>query len=512
MRTRISHQLIVAVAFTAAVIFGLLSNLLITSHRRSMITIMEGWADESAETIQRSTRFAMLQNQPDEVRQIIDAIGRQENILGIRILNKDGRVIYSPDEDAIGTMVDKQAEACYVCHASDAPLERPDRPSRTRFFNDAEGQPRLGIIKPIYNEPSCSAADCHAHPPDLAVLGVLDITLDLTGTERHMAEERAKALLTIAVAILSISALIWLIVDQLVGKPVGRLMKATDAVAAGNLDYRIEVKRNDELGKLQGSFNEMTRRIAETQIQLYQSNKMASVGQLAAGIAHEINNPLTSVLTFSSLLLNQPDQDPAVREDLETIVRETKRCRDIVKELLDFSRQVPPRKTNTDFNSIVHRALAIVDHELDVANIQVTQGLLEDLPTVRVDANQMIQVLINLLVNAAHAIGSKKGGEILVGTDFREVEGSPHIEIKVVDNGCGIPKKDLQKIFEPFFTTRDTGGTGLGLAVVWGIVKEHGGTFSVDSQPNRGTNFTIQLPANGPSRFASEINDEPITD
>ncbi len=512
MRNRISHQLIVAVALTAAVIFGLLSHLLIASHSRSMVTIMESYADESAETIQRSTRFAMLQNQPDEVHEIVDAIGRQESILGIRILNKDGRVIYSPDKSAIGTMVDKHAEACYVCHATDAPLERPDRTSRTRFFNDPEGQSRLGIIKAIYNEPSCSEADCHAHSPDQAVLGVLDITLDLASAERHMADERTQALLTIGIAILSISFLIWLIIYQLVGKPVRKLMKATDAVAAGDLDYRIEVKNNDELGKLQSSFNDMTGKLAETQSQLYQSNKMASVGQLAAGIAHEINNPLTGILTFSSLLLNQPDQDPAVHEDLETIVRETKRCRDIVKGLLDFSRQVPPRKTNSDFNKIVNQALAIVDHELDVANIQVTRGLLEELPTVRVDANQMIQVLINLLVNAAHAIGTKKGGEIFVGTDLRKIDGSPHIEVKVADNGCGIPNKNLQKIFEPFFTTRDTGGTGLGLAVIWGIVEEHGGTISVDSQPNRGTTFTIRLPATESSRSSSEINDDRTTD
>jgi len=470
MRKRISHQLIVAVALTAAVIFGLLSHLLIASHSRSMVTIMESYADESAETIQRSTRFAMLQNQPDEVHEIIDAIGRQDSILGIRILNKDGQVIYSPDKSAIGTMVDKHAEACYVCHATDAPLERPDRPSRTRFFTDPDGQARLGIIKAIYNEPSCSEADCHAHSPDQAVLGVLDITLDLASAERHMAEERTQALLTIGIAILSISFLIWLIIYQLVGK------------------------------------------LAETQSQLYQSNKMASVGQLAAGIAHEINNPLTGILTFSSLLLNQPDQDPAVHEDLETIVRETKRCRDIVKGLLDFSRQVPPRKTNSDFNKIVNQALAIVDHELDVANIQVTRGLLEELPTVRVDANQMIQVLINLLVNAAHAIGTKKGGEIFVGTDLRKIDGSPHIEVKVADNGCGIPNKNLQKIFEPFFTTRDTGGTGLGLAVIWGIVEEHGGTISVDSQPNRGTTFTIRLPVTESNRSSSESNDDRTTD
>ena len=512
MGTRISHRLIVAVALTAAVIFGLLSNLLIVTHRRSMVTIMESYADQSAETIQRSTRFAMLQNQPAEVHQIIDAIGRQENILGIRILNKDGRVIYSPDKGTIGTMVDKHAEACYVCHASDSPLERPDRTSRTRFFDDSEGHAQLGIIKPIYNEPSCSEANCHAHPPDQAVLGVLDITLDLASTERHMAEERAKALLSIAIAILSISFLIWLIVHRLVGKPVGKLMKATDAVAAGDFNYRIEVQRNDELGKLQHSFNEMTQKIAETESQLYQSNKLASVGQLAAGIAHEINNPLTGILTFSSLLLSQTDQDPAVREDLETIVRETKRCRDIVKGLLDFSRQVPPRKTNSDINAIVNQALSIVDHELDVANIQVTRGLLDELPDVRVDANQLVQVLINLLVNAALAIGPKKGGEIFVGTDLQKIDGTQHIEIKVADNGCGIPSQNLQKVFEPFFTTRDTGGTGLGLAVVWGIVEEHRGTISVDSKPNRGTTFTIHLPVNETSGHTQGTSDDQATD
>ena len=509
---RISHRLIVAVALTAAAIFGLLSHFLITSHRRSMVTIMESYADETAETIQRSTRFAMLQNQPDEVREIVDAIGRQENILGIRILNKDGQVIYSPDQAAIGSMVDKQAEACYVCHATDAPLERPDRTSRTRFFDDSQGRPRLGIIKPIYNEPSCTQADCHAHPAEQAVLGVLDITLDLAGTEDHMADERAKALITILGAILSISFLIWFIVHLLVGKPVSKLMKATDAVAAGDLDYRIDVKRHDELGKLQSSFNAMTKKVSETESKLYQSNKMASVGQLAAGIAHEINNPLTGILTFSSLLLNQPDQDPAVHEDLETIVRETKRCRDIVKGLLDFSRQVPPRKTISDINSIVNQALAIVDHELEVANIRVSRGLLEDLPTARVDANQLVQVLINLLVNAAYAIGPSKGGEVFVGTDTREIDGRTHIEIKVADTGCGIPNKNLSKIFDPFFTTRDTGGTGLGLAVAWGIVKEHGGTISVDSQPNRGTTFTIHLPVTDSKPPSSEASDERTTE
>jgi two-component system NtrC family sensor kinase len=233
---------------------------------------------------------------------------------------------------------------------------------------------------------------------------------------------------------------------------------------------------------------------------------MASVGRLAAGIAHEINNPLTGVLSFSSLLLKNATEGSESQADLEIIVRETKRCREIVKGLLDFSRQVPPRKTNVNLNETVKRALEIVDHQLAVKNIVVTTTMREDLPSARVDSNQIVQVLINLLVNAADAIGPQ-GGEIFLSTDLEEIEGNQMVELKVADTGCGIPLSEQDKIFEPFFSTKEGKGTGLGLAVVWGIINEHDGSISVTSQPERGSTFTILLPINVRMELSDKSHD-----
>jgi len=198
------------------------------------------------------------------------------------------------------------------------------------------------------------------------------------------------------------------------------------------------------------------------------------------------------VLTYSSFLLKRAT-DEETRSDLETIVHETKRCRDIVRGLLDFARQVPPKKGPVEFNAVVERALAIVDHQLEVQNIQVTKSLRSDLPSISADANQLQQVVLNLLVNAADAIDGDVR-QIYLATDRKRLEGREVIELKVADTGRGISEKDLGKLFEPFFTTKEGKGTGLGLAVSWGIVSEHGGTIEVESKVGSGTTFTVRLP------------------
>jgi len=504
MRTTIRSQLVLAVALISVTTIALLSYFLISAQRRSLVAQLARHAGEFTETIKSSTRYAMMRNRAEDVHQIIDAIGRQEGIQGVRIFNKEGTIIYSPKKSEIGSMVDKRAEACFGCHAADSPLERLDQEERSRLFADSNDRLFLGIINPIYNEASCTEADCHAHPASQAVLGVLDVTLSLEEVERQMAASRRKAVLLTALTIFSTSLIILLLFHRLVAKPVADLLDATETVASGDLSHRIDVKRNDELGQLQQSFNLMTGRLAETQNQLYQSNKLASVGRLTAGIAHEINNPLTGILTYSSLLQKSRSEDSELQADLSTIVRETKRCREIVKGLLDFSRQVPPQKTVVDFNNVVDRALDIVDHELEVNHIQVTKNLADDLPPLRVDPNQLEQVLLNLLVNAADAIGPA-GGEIYITTELQDVDDRRQVELKISDSGCGIPAGDIDKIFDPFFTTKgEKKGTGLGLAVVWGIIDEHGGSISVQSKPEHGATFTILLPVNGCPRPADE--------
>jgi two-component system NtrC family sensor kinase len=482
-----------AVVAASTLVFGLSSYLILRGQRGALISQVEHQAQLVSETVKSSTRYAMLLNRREDVHQIIDTIGRQGEIHQVRIFNKEGQVIYSPDKSLLGEFVDKQTEACYACHAADRPLERLSRPQRTRIFRTSGEGRQLGIVNPIYNEPSCWQAACHAHAEEQSVLGILDVTLPLAEVDQRLAVNTRRAAALSAAAILAIVAILWLFFRQRVVKPVARLLEATNRVAAGDLDYRVQVSRNDELGSLQSSFNDMTRRLATAQSQIYQSDRLASIGRLAAGVAHEINNPLTGVLGHSSFLHKRAPADSEEKKDLETIVHETKRCRDIVRQLLDFARQAPMSRSSVEINPVVERALKIVENQLKVKNVNTTLALGEDLPAIQADPNQIAQVLINLLVNAADAIGPG-GGEIFIGTALVEDEAGTGIEIKVADDGCGIPEEDLGRLFEPFFTTKGVKGTGLGLAVVWGLVQEHGGSIRVDSGAGRGTTFTLRLP------------------
>jgi len=497
MMNRIGYKLILAIAVVSVTIIGAFSYLLTHSARRALIAQVEHNAHQLSETIKSGTKHDMLLNLPEGLRDAIDTMGRQEGIERVRIFNKDGEITYSSEPSAIGSLVDKRAEACYACHAADRPLERLPTTERTRIFEVREGQRSLGIINPIYNEPSCSEAACHAHAAEQKVLGVLDVTLSLAEVDREFAAGRRRVLLFTLTAVIAISFIIWLFIENLVGKPAGRLVEATQAVASGDLSTKLDVKRNDELGRLAKSFNTMTEKLAEMQGQVYQSDKLASVGRLAAGVAHEINNPLTGVLTYSSFLLKRVDGNPEAKEDLETIVRETKRCREIVKGLLDFSRQAPATKSYVDLREVVDRSLTIVANRLGSDHVTVEKRIDADLPRFRADPNQLTQVLINLLVNAVDAIG-KGRGEIVLSARSLGSESGRKIEIKVSDTGCGIEPEEIGKVFEPFFTTKQHEGTGLGLAVVWGIVDEHGGTIDLESDVGVGTTVTLHLPLEAP--------------
>jgi two-component system NtrC family sensor kinase len=492
MRIRISLKLIIAVAAVLVATIGTFSYFLTSSQHQALISQVEHSAHQISETIKSATKHDMLLNRRERLHLTIDTLGQQEGIEQVRIFNKEGEIIYSSDRSAVGTMVDKRAEACYACHAADRPLEKLSIPERTRIFKGQEDIRQLGIINPIYNTPSCWQASCHVHDESQTVLGVLDVTESLAEVDQQLLANWTKVFLLALTGVLASSFIIGLAFHRLVGRPVGRLVRATHAVAAGDLGCRGDVKRNDELGHLANCFNDMTQKIAETQRQLYQSDKLASLGRLAAGVAHEINNPLTGVLTYGSFLLKRAS-DPETKTDLETIVRETKRCRQIVKGLLDFSRQARPRKTSVDVGDVIDESLRIVNNRLSFDNISVSTRISDGLPPITADPNQMVQVFINLIVNAADAIG-EKGGKISISANRREDDGKQDVEIIVADTGCGISPEDVSKVFEPFYTTKEQDGTGLGLSVVWGIIDKHGGTINIQSDPDRGTTVTIRMP------------------
>ena len=502
MKNKISHKLI-AVGIVTIAIVGVFSYFITKSNQRNFILKVEHYAHQLSEMIKSSTKSDMLFYRRERVHEIIDTIGQQEGIEKVRIFNKEGIIIYSSDRTVVGTMVDKQAEACYICHTADQPLERLSISERTRIFQLEDEVRSLGIINPIYNEPSCWQADCHIHDQGQKVLGVLDVSMSLAEVDRLTADNQTKVILFTLGAMVIISVFLWYFFKRLITRPVQRIVAATNAVAAGNLSYKLQVKRNDELGHLGNSFNEMTRNLAEAQTQLYHSDKLASIGRLAAGVAHEINNPLTGVLTYSSFLLKRSKDDSEIKSDLEIIVRETKRCRDIVKDLLDFARPISAYKKSVNINDVIDRALNIVASQLNLRDIVVNKQYLESLPDVSIDDGQLQQVFINLLVNAADAIGNK-GGKISLVTGTVQFQGKEHVQVEVTDTGCGIAKENLSKIFEPFYSTKDQKGIGLGLSVVWGIIDKHQGTIAVDSELNKGTTFTIRLPV---SQGASLIDE-----
>jgi two-component system NtrC family sensor kinase len=494
MQSRISYKLIAAVGSVAIVIIGIFAYLILNAHQRQLIAEMERSAHQLSETVKSSTKYDMLLNQRESVHRIINTIGQQSGIEKVRIFNKEGAIIFSTDSLDIGKMVDKKTEACYACHAADQPLERLPISETARIFKTETQARTLGIINPIYNEPSCWQGDCHAHAANQKVLGVLDITMSLAEVDRGMAASQMRLLTFAIIAIAAVSLIIYLLVQGLVLKPLSQIVAATKHVATGDLNYTIKLKKRDEIGALAQSFNDMTGQLAETQRQLYQSEKLASVGRLAAGVAHEINNPLTGVLTYSSYLLKRANGNAEMKDDLEVIVRETKRCREIVKGLLDFARQSPPEKSRVEVNDIIQQATRILENQLAERRIKFEKILQPNLPALMADGNQIQQVLVNLLVNASDAIGDN-GGAITITSELLGAPDASRIQIKISDTGCGIARENLEKIFEPFFSTKGKKGYGLGLAVVWGIIEKHNGKITVESEVGKGTIFKIVLPA-----------------
>lgn len=614
---KIGSRLIFAVAVTSLVIIGVFAYFNIKSQRSSLISEVERNANQLGETVISSTRYDMMYNQRDRIQQTINSIGTQPQIRDVRIINKVGEIIYSSDPKSINTMVDKRAESCYACHSVDRPLEQISITERTRIFRIYPDSSRiLGIITPVYNEKSCWQADCHAHPQNQKVLGVLDVSISLAEIDKAIVKREWEIVIFAIVAIIAVGLLIAVFVRRLVSIPVNDLLKATQQVSQGNLNYSISDLGTDEIGKLGASFNNMTKKLAEARMQLFQSDKMASLGRLAAGVAHEINNPLTGVLTYSSFLLKRTKDNPEFQEDLNIIVRETLRSREIVKSLLDFARQSVPRKSNADLNEIINKAISVIENQLTVKKIKIIKQSEENLPKIPVDANQIQQVFINLFVNASDAIG-EGGGTITTAikqislspfgvvqikkascpkrhslidnevkidgvpslkvkvisadnvgiihldpvygkhrnqyfpgvqinheTNFvcpecditliQQTNGCPncgnpvvtvnidgqgiyevcasencdwgkweyidssglkeYIEIRISDTGCGMSRDIIPKIFEPFFSTKGQKGTGLGLAVIWGIIDNHNGTIQVESEEGKGTTFIIRLP------------------
>ena len=289
--------------------------------------------------------------------------------------------------------------------------------------------------------------------------------------------------------------------------PIKELVSASKEIEGGNLDTKVEITSSDELGDLAETFNSMASALKErdkqlkefTKSKIMESERLALIGQLAANVAHELNNPLQGIVTYSHLLLENESSDGSSASSAQKIVTQANRCRDIIRGLLDFSRQRKPDKTVCNINAVIDECIALVEYQALFHNIEIIKEFDENLPMIVVDPSQMQQVIINMVVNAAEAMD--ESGQLTLVTGYDPVE--KVIEIKIRDSGQGIPEENVRKLFDPFFTTKDVGhGTGLGLAISYGIVREHNGSISVESELGKGTSFLVKLPMNAVEEVA----------
>lgn len=526
-KKRLALRLIVSLTILIVVAEGIAGYYTIRTQERQLLDEMIVGADQLSKAITSATWHAMLADHRADAYNVMQTIASKQGIRLIRIFNKEGKVMFSTSRSA-EAQVDKRGEACYVCHASNQPLVKVDVPGRARVFRGVDGKRTLAMVTPIYNEPSCSQADCHAHPANITVLGVLDVAMNLDSVDREMADMQTSVFVTAMIHVLIIGIFIVFFTRRFVDTPIRELIEGTRAVSAMKLDTPFEIETNGELGELAHSFdamreqlrlalariNEFTEdlesKVAErtdqlnvAQQKLWRSDRLASLGQLSASVAHEINNPIFGVLNLSSLLQRivdengiPPNRIPEVRKYLDQIVDETSRVGRIVADLLAFSRRSKPQQIDTDFNSVIRSTTSILSHKLKLMNVEIQLNLSELLPVVSCDAAQIQQVLINLIMNGAEATQLKGGGKVIVTTSLNQ--GGASFKLEVADNGDGISPDNLSKIFDPFFTTKEEGkGVGLGLAVVYGIVEEHHGEIEARSKLHEGTTFIVTLPVAG---------------
>ncbi len=516
----LAFKLIISLFILFLIIFSVITYVNIQKNKEHIMDIVEKNIIRTGDIIKRSTHYSMLLNRREDVHQIIKTIGNEPEVERINVYNKQGIISFSDDSLLLNKKVDMTSAECSPCHSIENPKLYLKIEERTRIFTNNNGDKVIGLIIPIENEPNCSNAVCHAHPEEQKLLGVIDVQMSLKSVENKIEQNKKTQIINSVIVALVISLFSGIFVWIMVHLKVRELINGTKEIAKGNYDFRINLKSKDELGELSHHFNNMTAhlqkalneikslnenlnlKIKEKTEQLKsiynhvnQIEKIASLGKLSATVAHELNNPLEGILTYSKLILkklknnlNEEDKSKIINY-LELIAFEADRCGNIVKNLLLFSRAGETNFLPNDLISIIERSLMLINHHLQLNNIKLEKNLCCNYLEMECDKNQIQQAILAILINAVEAM--PEGGKLSIKVYCLE----SLVYIVITDTGIGIPKENLDKIFEPFFTTKQGAkGTGLGLSVVYGIVKQHHGKITVESELNKGTQVTLIFP------------------
>ncbi len=515
MPRRLAQKLILSLTLIVVVISAVSGLITVKTEQQHLLNAIITGADQLSKSITSATWHAMLDDHREAAYEVMQTIGRKQGIDRIRMFNRSGRLVFSTADRDSGQGVDGRQKASLS--------------SSIHIFTARDGRRDLAMVTPIFNEPACSQAACHAHPASVKTLGVLDLSLNLDAADREISQVKVGVFAVTGIEIVLIGIFIFFFTQRFVGVPIQQLIAGTKAVSAMELDKPIEIApTSEELDHLARSFNSMRERLrlAMDEInqftaklegkvaerteelraahqKLRQSDRLASLGQLAASVAHEINNPISGVLNLSMLMQRILKDDgipqeriPEFRKYLGQVVQETSRVGRIVSDLLSFSRRSKAQRAPADLNRIVKTTLSLTSHKFKLAGVTVDMDLAEDLPAVHCDSSQIQQVVLNLVLNGAEATPSRTDRRLAVRT--RRGRDGASVMLTIEDNGEGVRPENLSRIFDPFFTTKPEGkGVGLGLAVSYGIVEAHGGDIAVTSKPGEGAAFTVTLPVSG---------------
>lgn len=521
--------------------FTLYSYQSVRTHTNDLMENVFLSANRVSDILKRSMRYGMLINRKEDVHQIINTVANEPGVDAIRIYNKKGEIVFSSTPAEVGSVVDFRAEACIICHAEAQPLQALPMAERHRVFRQPNGNRTIGVINPIDNEPDCYTAACHAHSDEQKILGVLDVKMSLATVDKQLASSRKQFIFFAGIMIVGSGLFAGWFIYIYVRRRVRSLIKGTEEIAAGNLEYRIPGSMRDELGMLALSFNRMSEdlqaaygeikewsshleekvdqkssELAQAQAHMMQMERLASLGKLSATVAHEINNPLAGVLNYAFLSLRilrdgglSDERRRQLEEYLTIIKNEVARSGDIVKNMLLFARQTGGNFAPERLHDLISSSLMLVHHHMELKEISVERDLTLSDDQLVCDGGQIRQALIALFVNAIEAMES--GGQLTVKT--LTLAASESVRIDITDTGCGIPEQIMANIFDPFFSTKkEAKGVGLGLAVVYGIIQRHQGAISVTSKPGQGTTFHITLKRRPVADSDVKISKQTITD
>ena len=528
-RRSLAIKLIFYIGVILILTIGIFSYININIQKKYLIEEMQQNAVRLSQTIERSIKYEMLTARSDHIQKTLEDIGKQEGIEHIRIFDKEGKIIAADSMEEIGMVIDREAEACYVCHIDKEPLKKLSTLVKTRIFKSEKGYRMLGIINPIYNEPKCYNSACHFHPKGQNVLGVMDILTSLARFDGQIATSRKKIIIYFLFTFLFISASIGFFILLFVNIPIRKLLEGTRKISKGNLNYQIGSYHSNEIGELGKSFDMMTAELKKSREEMEQWNlklknevkkateklrktneklnkanmKLRELDNMKSDFMRKMEHGSRSHLAVvqSSLKLALGEYYSELSEQQKDLIKTAERRSSMLLELLDDILLLSYRKSTkavyhmepVQLEDIMQKVIDDIQDQAQKKNIVIDFQIPLDFPQVLADRGALNEVFSNLLNNAVKY--TQEHGAINVSAKQKR----GFIEIDISDTGIGIVSEDLPKIFGEFYRAPNAKsykieGTGLGLAIVKEIVDAHHGSLKVQSELGKGSTFRVLLP------------------